>query len=261
MNTKLICIISLYLVVLFTSCDIPSQTTYSIPVSRQQENKYFVANVPNLQFQNKPTTVSLDLISKSGEKPTQSAIYFSVMPLKKIGLMLNYTSGGSILNATKTEYGIAYYPILKKNFIWSNFIGYGYGNINNTHATGVSSIYYTITYFQPNLIFRDNSNALELGFTPRISFVNYKKIDTAFDGARELYNKSQYEILYQHRHQIFFEPGFSLSLGLQNAKLRIGYSKAYNLTSNELNISNTAFSLGLTFNHFFKSNKRKKDIR
>jgi len=261
MNTKLIYTISLYLVVLFTSCDIPSQTTYSIPLSRQQENKYFVANVPNLQSQNKPRTVSLDLISKSGEKPTQSAVHFSVMPLKKIGLMLNYTSGGSILNATKTEYGIAYYPILKKNFVWSSFIGYGYGNINNTHATGLSTIYYTITYFQPNLIFRDNSNALELGFTPRISFVNYKKIDTAFDGARELYNKSQYEILYQHRHQVFFEPGLSLNFGFQKVKFKIGTSAAYNLTTNDLNISNKTFYLGLSFNHLFNTQKKKTDIQ
>lgn len=256
MKTLYALIASCSFYLLFAYCETPNQLPYYIPLERQQQNKFYTASIPNMQLHTKPISFSLDLLAKNSNLPSQSTSQFSLMPLNKISFMLNRINGGEITKDSKNEYGLGYYAIMKEHFNVSTHIGYGDGNIYNIHATGVSHFFQKYYFVQPNIIYTTKNKLFEIGFTPRVTFMNFTTDKITFDAAREQYNANQIYLLQHKPHQTFFEPAFVICYGWKFLKFKYGNSRAINLTNKDLNISERSYFFGISLNGSFKVNKK-----
>lgn len=241
---------------LFAYCDTPSQTPYYIPLERQQQNKYYTASIPNMQLHTKPISFSLDLLAKNNNIPRQTSSQFSVMPLNKISFMLNRVDGGEVTKDAKNEYGLGYYAMMKQNFTIATHVGYGEGNIYNIHATGVSNFFQKYYFIQPNIIYTTKNKLLQIGFTPRFTFMNYITDKITFDKTREQYNANQIYLLQHQPHQTFFEPAVAACFGWKFFKFKLGSSTALNLTHKDLNISDRSYFFGISLQGSFTMSKK-----
>jgi hypothetical protein len=246
--------------VLLNSCyPGPITEPYYVVESRQKENVYYVASTPNTQLLSEKNDLGFNLMRSGGSKFSGVECQVSYLPSKHLGLIAGYSSAGTdgrhdYMKYHQFETGIGYIAHLSKEWHFETYGGFGSGKINNTHATGSSSINLTHFFLQPAIVVSNKNKTTQFAFVSRFAGVNFKA-DTTFNNDREQFSVSHIKSLYDNPFHIMWEPGFVFRFGWQNFLFHTGYSFSADLTNSNLYRANSNFSIGASL-RFNTSNKK-----
>ena len=243
-------------IVLLHSCYTgPISDPYYVPVSRQQENIYYVPSSPNTQLLSEKNDMGFNVVASGGSKFSGVETQASYLPAKHVGLIAGYSSGknddGSsiYMKFHKFEGGVGYITNLSKGWHFETYGGIGTGKIDNFHATGNSKVNLTNFFIQPAFAVSNKKKTVQFGIVSKFSGVNFK-VDTAFDNAREQYSASQIIGLHDQPFHIMWEPGVVFRVGWKNFMFHTSFSLSADLTNSLLHRATDNFSIGgaLRFN-------------
>ena len=219
-----------------------------IPESRQKENVYYVTSIPNTQLLSEKNDLGFNLMRSGGSKFSGVECQASYLASKHVGLIGSYSSAGTdggqdYMRYHQFETGIGYITHLSKEWHFETYGGLGSGKINNTHATGSSTINLTHFFLQPAIAVSNKNKTAQFAFVSRFAGVHFKA-DTAFDNDREQFSASHIKSLYDNPFHIMWEPGIVVRFGWQNFLFHTSYSVSADLTNSNLYRANGNFSIG-----------------
>ncbi|HEX8517609.1 MAG TPA: hypothetical protein VF868_15535 [Bacteroidia bacterium] len=207
--------------------------------------------------------VNTPLLKEQGEvKLTvdQNNLQVAVGVTDNIGLMVNGFSksyqGKEYFkhNGKLGEIGLGYYLPFKKNMIFETYAGVGAGNLEkkvsytnheNTVITNSWDARGSKAFIQPSIGYCNKY--IELAFTPRFSFVKYKKFNSI--------GFSEAELAADHLDNgkltsgifTFAEPALTLRFGYKFFKIQAQYGRTINIGRPEIAHGNDFGSIGFTF--------------
>ena len=228
---------------------------YYIPVSRQQENIYYVPSSPNTQLLSEKNDMGFNVVASGGSKFSGVETQVSYLPATHVGLIAAYSSGKNDDGSTtymrfhKLEGGVGYITNLSKGWHFETYGGIGTGKIDNFHATGNSNVNLTNFFIQPAFAVSNKKKTVQFGIVSKFSGVNFN-VDTTFDNAREPYSTDQIIGLHDRPFHLMWEPGLVFRVGWKNFLFHTSYSLSADLANPHLNRATDNFSIGgsLRFN-------------
>jgi hypothetical protein len=167
----------------------------------------------------------------------------------------NYTTQGGAL-----DFAIGYTNnSIKKRFYVESFLGYGFGEVNNTNLESTSSyanFKYDKIFSQFNFNLKLNtdlskSNYFSLHFPIRLEYLNYNKI--AFSN----FGRNSLEYLSENPTIFVFSIGKTLSYNLENATVSLlGTYHSPTTAVSFFTFGNAYIGFGVSWRNFLKKKKR-----
>mgnify|MGYP003576696053 FL=1 len=140
---------------------------------------------------------------------------------------------------------------ISRNGKWRGelYAGAGTGSVTNNYGIPSSSkVGITKAFLQPAIGYK--SSYLEVAFTPKVSFINWKVKEDRVQADRDSYDKTDVDYISQHPRLTAFEPSLIIRAGGENVKGQLGitYSstniKGYELTEELLLTIGISFGFG-----------------
>lgn len=219
-----------------------------------------------------PNTANVPLLSQKGEAKLTAAIgtganteaisgelQLAIAPANNIGFMVNaFTASKSEETEDNYEKGSGSYieaapglfmPI-SRNGKWRAelYAGAGAGWVTNNYGVpSFSKVSVSKAFVQPAIGYK--STYLEVAFTPKMSFINWKVKEDRVLADRDSYDKSEVDYIRRNPRFTAFEPSLIVRAGGENVKVQLGITlsntniKEYALTEELLLSAGISFGL------------------
>ena len=235
----------------FCSCATVPIDPYIVDISRQRENSYHA-----------PATLHAPLISKKNDltigvhyafltRHRGVDIQTAFSPVNHLGIQASYRNHGQKGEIEdgkieSYEFGAGYFKGWD-NFVFETYAGFGGGTIQNVHHTGRSEIRYTNYFIQPAIGVQTKDQLTQFALVAKLSPTKFTIRDTSFNGAREPFVVSQFDILSSTPSRLFLEPGFIFRTGWEYVQVQTALSFPSILRGEDFLRDKTNFSIGLVF--------------
>jgi hypothetical protein len=224
---------------------------YIVDEGRQKENVYYVPPASNTPLLTEKGDLSFDIMRASGSKFTGTELHAACVPLKHLGFMGSFSTGGNpndepdYLSYQRVEIGSGYVTKFSKGWHFENYAGLGNEKINNTHHTGYSKLNITNFFLQPTIAISNKNQTVQFAFNSRFSGINFKVRDTLFSSDREPFSGKQIKSLYDQPFHVMWEPALVFRTGWKNILFNAQYSFSSDLTNRDLYREKNNFSIGI----------------
>lgn len=248
-NLIIYCILMSSTVLLISSCwPGPVYDPYIVPESRQKENLYYVPTAPNTHLLTEKNDLDFNLVYSAGSKFSGGQFQASYLPGKHVGVIGSYAGGVNdadhdYMKYNQFELGAGYVTRFPKLWHFETYAGMGTGKIDNSHATGISTIHLTNYFIQPAIVAENKMQTAQVAFVSKFSGVNFK-VDTAFENDREPFSTNQARALYDKPFHVVWEPALVCRFGWKTFMFHVSYSYSADLTNSNLYRSRSNFSIG-----------------
>jgi hypothetical protein len=231
----------------FPSSVIPDP--YIVDEGRQKENVYYVPPAANTPLLTEKGDLSFNIMRASGSKFTATELQAACLPLKHMGFMGSFSTGGHneshYMSYQRFEIGSGYVTKFSKGWHFETYSGLGNEKINNTHHTGNSKLNITNFFLQPAVAISNTNQTVQFAFNSRFSGINFKVQDTLFSSDREPFSGNQIKSLYDQPFHVMWEPALVFRAGWKNILFNAQYSFSSDLTNPDLYREKNNFSIGV----------------
>ncbi len=244
-------LVTMLVIFSLNSCYVPGQT--GIPISRQEENIYYIPSTPVSTTLLEKNDINFNLLRSSSEKFTALEFQGAYLPTKKIGIITAYTNAlnkdgkQKYMNFNRFELGAGYLKSLPNNWRFETYAGGGFGRVENYHVTGTSQSNLGIFFFQPAFGVTSKNKLVSFDMISKFSGIKFNVKDSAFDTYQEIHSGYQLASLYTTPFNLMWEPALIFKAGWQNFLFHLSYTNSVNFSNRNLYQSKGNIALGISF--------------
>lgn len=233
-------------------------------------HSYYIPKGPNVPLFTEKNEFRGSIAVGAGEISSSTDVQAAYAISDHFGAMTDFMSSSGNMynddNSAKTRYidgALGYFKPFDKFMVFEVFGGIGTGNqehnyyytswsTGQTTSDGKAEIKFTKLFVQPSL--GATFKAFDVALSTSLIRLNYNiKMNTLSESSP--YNE-ELKYIEENKNPFLLEPAFTIRGGWKSVKVQFQYVYSLNLTSTEMYMDRSKFSLGI---YFSIANKYKKD--